>query len=444
MLWTKAISAAGTGVGAIEYVGGHIVAGSSAGSGFTLTFGGNLTGGSGSSAQAGDLVILYQANSGSPVSSTVAPSGYTTALRATADDSFDAALGVFYKIMGGTPDTSVAVSSPGATNNVVAGVQVWRNVDPLIVFGQLPLSALLTNSVLADPPSITPTTSGAVIVAAGAGAHNRTGATYSSSDLTAFRSAGNSGATNLATLGFGYNVWTSGAFNPAAFTFSDSDSVSFAASSTSGWLFPEAQRGGPVPTYIAKADTQNIGTATTLVINKPAGTAEGDLMLLVAGAETNGIRATPPSGWTEVFDGDNAGGRSPLYIAYKVAGSSEPSSYTLTFASTTRSAGSILTYRNAAYDTIGTITTNVGNVPGVTVSNDYGIVFVLDGHYAKDVSFTAPTLFSTVVTNAVDGEPPSYSLYSRYAPAGSTGTITGGTTDTGGNTSSIAFAIKPA
>lgn len=77
------------------------------------------------------------------------------------------------------------------------------------------------------------------------------------------------------------------------------------------------------------ATSTNNTDATSVTVTKPAGTAEGHLMIAV----THGYVAdtfTPPTGWTFLeLEDDGASLRSRAY--YKVAGASEPANYTFTF-----------------------------------------------------------------------------------------------------------------
>lgn len=66
------------------------------------------------------------------------------------------------------------------------------------------------------------------------------------------------------------------------------------------------------------------GNATSLAPNKPTGTASGDLLL--AFFTSNDQNCTPPSGWAEISDTSIEVFRRQVF--YKVAGGSEPSTYT--------------------------------------------------------------------------------------------------------------------
>lgn len=101
---------------------------------------------------------------------------------------------------------------------------------------------------------------------------------------------------------------------------------------------------GPATVAFRASSTADTGPlpATTLDIPKPSGVAEGDVMLLhvtIAGTAS----ATTPAGWTLVRDNNNASVvRAVIYS--KVAGASEPGSYTVTFSVPTVAAGGIGAY----------------------------------------------------------------------------------------------------
>lgn len=88
-------------------------------------------------------------------------------------------------------------------------------------------------------------------------------------------------------------------------------------------------------------------STATMTLNKPTGTVSGDLMVMcvsfgyIFGAPT----ITWPTGWTVVYDYNNlpSGYDSPTLTAviYKVAGSSEPSSYSVTINSSSGYAWSL-------------------------------------------------------------------------------------------------------
>jgi hypothetical protein len=336
----------------------------------------SLSGGLATSPSIGDLVVVYYgigATSDS-LSPTVASTGYELIATRGANDSNDANLGVSYKVLS-TAETEVVLVGTGSTaRGGAVAVYVWRGVAGQYSNSFPIVTASGENSVLCDPPAITPANQGSVILAGGVGAHDRGVATFSSSDLTSFISAG-ANSTVDATIGLGYVDWTSGAFNPAAFTFSAATSTAFSWAAATMALSPDkgpTTQIGPFPISSAYRRT---GTTTVVNVTKPLGTREGDLMIVVAASNTSS--ATPStwttSGWTELVD---LGSPPSLLVAYKIATAGEASSYAFTNAVSAALTASIVTYRNAAYDNAGSILTNSDPlvIPSVFVGVDYSRV----------------------------------------------------------------------
>jgi hypothetical protein len=208
---------------AITYVGGKAAGIAGAASGNTtvdLTAG--LTGGSNVGVSAGDMVIVaYNAASTGALGALLIqdPSAVAYTLVSAqifANDNFDTNLRVAYKFMPTTADANVALGPTGATANGGAyAIHVWRGVSPTQTFDVASATANANNTARADPPSITPITTGAVVVAA-AGAAN--------GDMTvAFTFAGvanliqsTQAATNDPRTALMSVAWTSGAVNIAA------------------------------------------------------------------------------------------------------------------------------------------------------------------------------------------------------------------------------------
>lgn len=71
----------------------------------------------------------------------------------------------------------------------------------------------------------------------------------------------------------------------------------------------------------------NVGDAATATINKPAATVSGDLLLIGFAFDRGSTETvTPPAGWTLIRRTDN-GNNCGIATYYKVAGASEPASY---------------------------------------------------------------------------------------------------------------------
>jgi hypothetical protein len=234
---------AGSG-GGIQFVGGTLAAKAGASSGnTTIALNSGLTGGISSAAIDGDLVIAAF-GTGSAASSdsrtlaiTDGTNPYTlVGTELFSNDTFDANLRVCYKFVSGDTETTFGPTGEVADAGAMA-VFVFRGVDlvtPLDVAAQ---TATGTNTSRADPPSITPTTPGAVVVCIGAAGHNGGVDTFTSSDLSGFQTIG-SDDSNDCTLGLGYKEWSSGAFDAAAFGHTEADSTSFAWAALSLALRP--------------------------------------------------------------------------------------------------------------------------------------------------------------------------------------------------------------
>ncbi|HME05290.1 MAG TPA: hypothetical protein VKG38_19865 [Solirubrobacteraceae bacterium] len=100
----------------------------------------------------------------------------------------------------------------------------------------------------------------------------------------------------------------------------------------------------PVSYFLAATSNQTGNGASTLVISKPAGVIEGDVMIATIDAETQNEGFGPPTGWssTGLFEGLTNFGEAGIY--YHVAGSSEPASYTWTLGKSRKATGRILAY----------------------------------------------------------------------------------------------------
>jgi hypothetical protein len=216
-----------TAAGGIKYVGGYTLDVGNANP-VTFTFDGNLSGGLSSSPQQGDIVfIAVGASGGSPVTWTNS-SGFTLLNNYYADNigsNADTSFGIFYKIMGATPDTSITISGSGFK---VIQAYVLRNVDDTTPLDVTPTSALTTtNGSTANPPSITPTTSGAAVIAI-AGVSGAGSLTPLTAPTAEDFEEGGSGFFRIGSGVFLYN-WSSGAVDPPAYGGGGSNSRASAA-----------------------------------------------------------------------------------------------------------------------------------------------------------------------------------------------------------------------
>ncbi len=94
------------------------------------------------------------------------------------------------------------------------------------------------------------------------------------------------------------------------------------------------------------AASAGVASGTSLVISAPAGAAENDVLVAGIAIRPQTATVTPPSGWTLVRRLDNSGGAgNSLLVFTRVAGASEPSSYTWTTSSSTGTVGGIAAFR---------------------------------------------------------------------------------------------------
>lgn len=146
--------------------------------------------------------------------------------------------------------------------------------------------------------------------------------------------------------------------NPSTgFTGTRSSDVSGTSGNVHGVLFSILPSSfvPPALNYVGSQIKINSATGSTLIINKPTGTRQGDLMIAFM-CSTSYFPWSGDTGWTEVVDQGSSG--PGLRVAYKVAGPSESSSYSFVAAGTTsKLTGAILTYRGASYGATGSLVT---------------------------------------------------------------------------------------
>lgn len=212
----------------IQYVGGQMIPvnGGTVTADHTIS----LTGGISSTLATGDFLwICYMvANANRAPALTISGNNtgsYARRISILADETTaDAVLQTFVKVQSGTPDTILTRSGTGNINDRgILALRAYRNVDQVTPLDLTELSATTLNTGFPDPPSITPVTAGAWVLACGNRATTLTTiANFTTSDLTALQADqtqgfGSGGFHCLALVGHKTD-WTSGAVNPAAFT----------------------------------------------------------------------------------------------------------------------------------------------------------------------------------------------------------------------------------
>jgi hypothetical protein len=194
----------------------------------TLTFAGSLL--------QNDLVIVaYSIGDNDAVNQNMVmlTSGYTEVADLFVDTGTeDLNLGVFYKFMTATPDTSAQVDGLGGTDAAVAAVcMVFRGVDTAGPFDTASTTATGTGSFSPNPPSNNHgNLSGAWSVIVGAAQHNLGSSgtyTFPTGYTTNAIDRGSNDTTDC-TIGMGYDSTPADPEDPGIMTHSGSDNARFA------------------------------------------------------------------------------------------------------------------------------------------------------------------------------------------------------------------------
>jgi hypothetical protein len=199
-----------------------------------------------------DLVIVAYENTtrgGADLDLAMITSGYTEVADLFSNDSLEAQLGVFYKVMGASPDTTAQVDGLGGLDVAVAAVaMVFRGVDTTTPMDVAATPATGLNTHTPDPPSIDWSTANAWTVIVGGCGHassTRT-LTFPTGYTTNAEQKSNLDATNnnVSTIGIGYNNGPSDPEDPGTFTVSGLDDAGFSWAAVTMALRPAGGGGG--------------------------------------------------------------------------------------------------------------------------------------------------------------------------------------------------------
>lgn len=199
-----------------------------------------------------------------------------------------------------------------------------------------------------------------------------------------------------------------------------------------------------LPEFVASATAAGSAGGFSFSINKPTGTTEGDFMIALV-FKYNGTTGTP-SGWTEIAKTTTGTIRYGLYL--KVAGASEPSSYTFPLLDTGFYAASILTYRGGLGEVtdIGAPTQNSSSSSISAASMSTASKGVLMAAFAgffsgnPSVSSGPSGMTQRSARNVTDARTAIYEL--SPSPAGSTGSKSLSWTGVSGNNLGIQLKIR--
>ena len=188
----------------------------------------SLSGGLSSAPQSGDVVIVAVA-AGFDTASTnsMSVSGYTSVASIVSDPSTasgdDLLFTVAYKRLTAS-DTSISVDGARADATTYA-VHVWRNINAT----PIDVSSTTVFDVLgiATPPSITPVTTGAVILSIMGLGSDTANATFSNSSMSNLVTAGDPSLLNQeSSVAIASAIWSgSGSYTPTGWSTSDGDAT---------------------------------------------------------------------------------------------------------------------------------------------------------------------------------------------------------------------------
>ena len=356
--------------------------------------------------QEGDLIVAVVTMIDGNNYVTAVPSGFVVGANYPGEVT---SLYIATKVATASEPSTYTFTTENAGDRVYAVVFVFRNATRINTIGSPQFTT--NNEVTQTAPSITPSLGGVLIAAF----------------------AWERGASTLVTAPTGMTQidFASATQNSVGVFYIENDSTSATSSYTAtlsdsgvgyGIQFQITNEPPNAPEFVSSSSTQNISNGSTLTISKPFGTFEGDLMVAVMAASSNKGAWPDVTGWTEVADQVNV---SPtLRIAYKVAGSSEGSSYTFTNSTNQMSlAGTILTYRYATYDTIGTFATSdiKLDLPSINVATSQSILIAAAARAGASATLGTPAGMTALVIDD-DGDAPSRIICDQIAPAGATGT----------------------
>lgn len=204
---------------------------------------------------------------------------------------------------------------------------------------------------------------------------------------------------------------------------------------------------------IAFRDAKNATGSTSVTITKPTGTVSGDVLILHIITETN--KVITATGWTQIDNVVSAGTVLRYASYYKVAGGSEPASYTINVASGTYTEGIIACYSgvdnttpiNAHTTAEASGSTSTPTIPSVTTTVANTMLSVgLSEWFGKDWSGFTPTGFTRDAGITTSAGLDVGSFHEAVAASGATGTtaVTWSSASAGNVHSITVVALAPA
>jgi outer membrane protein assembly factor BamB len=203
------------------------------------------------------------------------------------------------------------------------------------------------------------------------------------------------------------------------------------------------------------ASTDLSGQGASITINKPTGTAKGDVLIASIAVRPSTATITAPAGWTLVNRQNNGGGNANSLAVYsKVATATEAASYTWSFSANTGNEGGIMAFSGVDNATpvnvFGGATTGSGTThtaPSVTTTVTNTMI-VTAHEYSSSDRWTAPPGMTEVFDVASLAVPDALGIallgsYKAQAAAGATGTFTATAASNPGTGAAITVALRP-
>lgn len=331
----------------------------------------------------GDLLIASVQNwdDTSRTSAINVPAGWTAVVSSLPAESYQPNIvqAVFYKfVTAGDPSSwTWTVSNSSSSNWMSGGISAYRGVDTTTPFDVPAATNMYHYGVDSGSAyqwiGIHTVTNGAMVVALS----SDTGAQPSSiTDPTGFTRryvAGNVAAWDKVQTNAGaVSVSSNNTMNQYDSMWTSAIVVLRPKGGT-----PSSNLGGDIG-YVSQSYKDAGNGATSAVINKPAGVANGNLLIANVqsySGTSNAITITPPAGWSAAAGpvrSGKSGGYIVQYVFYKVA-SSEGASWTFTLTS-----GGWFTGVVSAYSGVDTTTPlDVAAKSASCVSGDNGLYFPL-------------------------------------------------------------------
>jgi len=227
----------GGGGGPVEFVGSKAYSGTATTS-FSITTTG-LSGGSDTQARAGDLVVLVSSMAKNVNAATLASlssdPGFVSRANIAGEDTYGIRQQVWtYATPSDAPTVTLTTNETGSR-----GVAILVFVFRKAAFGSVQ-TAQSQSTAHVDPPSITPTVAGSWIFVSGCSGSSSGAINYSTiPDLTDTRQQAYNGSGYDVSSAAGLKKdWTSGAFDPSAWTWGATNNTNWSMASVSMVIVP--------------------------------------------------------------------------------------------------------------------------------------------------------------------------------------------------------------